>query len=262
MTSKLILLIFLFAVAVTSAQTPPAVSPMPLPALADVQQIDTTKNEFRFLTPGLITRMWPRFRPAEGGGAKATNFQFGTVTLKDGTVLKWRSSHFGNFTLYDDNSEQLFVMSTSLWDDFGERFVYIVITMLLFVLILGIFIAKRNQVEQLYLNSASGLTSDYLKFLAVRLLACLVFAALAYLLVQGPLQDLHDGVVEVQVGGGHRVPCSRLKNGRGPTVAEFGLLVIGSVLERSEIRRPSAHRSGAARRRYFPACLRSSSSSC
>ena len=205
---KAIFIIFLLTVSFALAQSLNTDEKFVLPKAEDIQQIDTTNNEFRYETPAHLLRNWPNLiaktpeitKPS--GNAKPDNYQFGTVTLKDGTIWKWRSSHFGNVTIYNESVEQFYIVDISVWTYFLGQAVYTIIFFLLFAVVLGLYVAKRRRPANVYMNQPSRFGRDYWAFLLVRLGAFILFGFLAYLLLQIPLQHLSDGVVEIHPRGG------------------------------------------------------------
>lgn len=163
-----------------------------LPKVEDVQKIETTNNEFRFQTPESLLRMLPNMTAKTPGNLKIPGYQYGTILLKNGTLLKWRSSHYGNVFLYDDEHEQLYTEDVSFWTYFLGKFVYTLASLVLFSFFLGYFIWRKKQPE----NDSGLFSRESLKSVGIRLLAFVLFVGLGYLLLQTPLQQINDGVLE------------------------------------------------------------------
>ena len=163
-----------------------------MPKVEDVQKIETTNNEFRFQTPESLLRMLPNMIAVTPGNLKVPGSQYGTILLKDGTILKWRSTHYGNVYLYDGEREQLYVEQESFWSYFLAKFIYTLTAVVLFSVFLGYFIWRKRQPA----GDSSFFSRDSLKTVGVRLLAFVLLAGLGYLLLQTPLQQINDGVLE------------------------------------------------------------------
>ncbi len=116
--TKLICLLFLLCFAALSARAFQNDGAIRLPEVEDVQKIETTNNKFRFQTPESLLRMLPHLTAYAPGKGKSQNYQYGTILLKDGSILKWRSSNPGNVTFYNDETEQFYFEDTSFWSDF------------------------------------------------------------------------------------------------------------------------------------------------
>ena len=192
--TKFIWLLFLLCIA--SAQLARAFQNddnLALPKVEDVQKIETTNNEFRFQTPESLWRMLPNMTAKTSGNLKIPGYQYGTILLKNGTLLKWRSSHYGKVFLYDDKHEQLYTEDASFWSYFLGEFVYTVASLVLFSFFLGYFIWRKKQPE----NDPGFFSRESLKSVGIRLLAFIIFVGLGYLLLQTPLQQINEGVLEV-----------------------------------------------------------------
>ena len=146
--TKFIWLLFLLCIA--SAQLARAFQNddnLTLPKVEDVQKIETTNNEFRFQTPESLWRMLPNMTAKTPGNLKIPGYQYGTILLKNGTLLKWRSSSHSNVFLYDDKHEQLYTEDASFWSYFLGKFVYTLASLVLFSFFLGYFIWRKKQPE-------------------------------------------------------------------------------------------------------------------
>jgi hypothetical protein len=190
-------LLLIFAICITG-QNKSNEESIVLPKPEDVQKIETTNNEFRYQTPESLLRQLPNLSAKTFGDSKSRDYQYGTITLKDGTVLKWKSSHFGNVFLYNDKTEQFYSEDVSFWSDFLGKFVYILTAFVLFTLLLIYFFNQRNHAD----DSLDQINSGYWKLLLIRISAFLVFVGFAYLLFQSPLQQFHDGIAVMDQKGG------------------------------------------------------------
>ena len=203
---KFICLLFLLCVASMSARALQTddVS-IALPKAEDVEKIETTKGEFRFQTPESLLRKLPNMIAVTPGNLKVSGYQYGTIRLTDGRILKWRSSSYGNVYLSDGKSEQLYVEDESFWSYFLSKFVYDLALLILFTVFLGNFIFQRNQPGSDFAGVSGFFSRDSLKITGVRMLAFLLFACLAYLLLQVPAQELNDGVIHFYPKGAGKV---------------------------------------------------------
>lgn len=166
-----------------------------LPRVEDVQKIETTDNKFRFQTPASLLRRMPRMITATPGNMKPAGYQYGTMLLKDGTILKWRSSSYSNVFLYDDKHEQLYVEDESFWSTSLGKFIYTLISFALFALFLIFYFDYlRHQPD-------GNFFSSFNRILFIRVAAFLLIAGFGYLLLIEPLQQINDGVQVTHLRG-------------------------------------------------------------
>jgi len=187
-TVKFICLIFLLGIAASqSARAFQNDGELALPKVEDVQKIETTNNKFRFQTPESLLRQLPHLTAVTTGNGKFSNYQYGTILLKDGTILKWRSSDYGNVFLYNDKTERLYVEDTSVWSAFLGKFVYTLASFMLFAFFLIFYFDHlRHQPD-------GGLFNSFNRIMCIRITAFLLLAFLGYLLLLEPFRQISDG---------------------------------------------------------------------
>ena len=164
-----------------------------LPSSHDIDTIETTDNAFRFYTPASLRRILPQLVPTEHGSVKPPGYQYGTITLKDGTKVRWKSSHFGNVTIYDDVHEQFYLEQESFLDRSLGPLTYFVVSLVAFALFLFVFMDKRIRLTEGSTQLDELIKKDYWKIMLQRILAFAFFVLLAYLILKTPLQRINDG---------------------------------------------------------------------
>ncbi|MEO6654812.1 MAG: hypothetical protein ABIO36_01905 [Pyrinomonadaceae bacterium] len=185
-----LLLLFFISIFGVGSQVKANIS---VPEIQDIGNIETTNNQFRFYTTNSLRRMLPRLSPVTHGTKEPPGYQYGTITRKDGSIIKWKSSHFGNLILYDDGGEQFFVEKSNFWDlDLG-LLTYSILSLAAFVVWLLFFLGKRYQSPNNLSFDPKSIRKDYWKIFLFRIAAFAMFAFLAYLTLQGPLQTIDDG---------------------------------------------------------------------
>ena len=201
--------LFLLCSLSPSARAFQTVGSVALPKVEDVEKIETTNNKFRFQTPESLLRMLPNMIAVTPGNKKPAGYQYGTILLKDGTILKWRSSSYGNVFLSDGKAEQLYVEDESFWSFFLGKFVYTLVSFTLFALFLiYYFDYLRHQPVGDSVNVSNRINSDYARILCIRIAAFTLLCGLGYLLLLQPMQQISDGV-----------QVSHLKGQRSPYIS-------------------------------------------
>lgn len=201
--SYLSIIFLCFAAAAARSQS--IVPDVPVPKVQDIETIDTTNNKFRFGTSASILRMLPHLTAKETGPFKPpeeqSKYQFGTITLKDGRMLKWRSSHFGNIYLTDGVNGTFYVEEVSFWAFSMGQFVYAFAVFAIFSAFVTFFFNKRRELRFAGSSGVQNDRRDRRRTIAIRVAASLALLVLAFLLFQEPVRQIRDGVAEMHGKG-------------------------------------------------------------
>lgn len=183
-----------------------------LPKVEDVQKIETTDNKFRYQTPESLLRILPHLTLRMTGKFKkdhgnAYQNQYGTITLKDGTILKWRSSAHTIVSFYNDKSEQVYyVESETIWSFVLTTTLPIFGIIVIMCLLAGFSNYKRSNPDSRFIRFYNRISNNLIGYIVIRTLVSSPIFYLGYLLLIGfgSLQAISDGVFEVTTrsGGG------------------------------------------------------------
>ena len=183
-----------------TVETPQTENTFTLPKAEDVQKIETTNNKFRYQTPESLLRILPHLTLEMAGKFKkqqGDKNQYGTITLKDGTILKWRSSSRTIVSFYNDKSEQVYVVeSKTFWSFFLARFLPILALCVIAVLLAGFSNYKRSNPDSHLIRFYNRINNNLIGYIIIRTLVSLPIFYLGYLLLIGweSLQEISDGV--------------------------------------------------------------------
>lgn len=173
-----------------------------LPKVEEVQKIETTNNKYRFQTPESLLRKLPNMIAVTPGNLKVPDYQYGTILLKDGTVLKWRSSSYNKIILYNDKTEQAYFEDESFWSLFFGKFVYTLVSFGLFAFFLVYYFDYlRHQPGGDSVNAFNRNNYDRARIWCIRIAAFFLLAGLGYLLLLEPIQQISDGVQVTHLKG-------------------------------------------------------------
>jgi hypothetical protein len=78
-----------------------------IPKIEDIKRIKVEKSDGNWFTPDSLLKLLPKFKP--GGGYKTKMlWQHGTIKLKNGKVLKWRTYNRRTLVLFTRDKEKYF----------------------------------------------------------------------------------------------------------------------------------------------------------
>lgn len=207
--SKIVFAVITFGTLIQISQAFQTNSQLSLPKIEDVQKIETKENKqnYRYYTPESLMRILPHLAAGNVKAKEFPEYQYGTITLKDNTILKWRSTSDKNLIIYDDQTEQTYLLDEfyiretvlgSFWLKLFSAFLFI--AGISAILIFYDYSVKYPESRPTRFHNQ--MNTHRIASVSIRILAASLIFYLGYSLLSESLRAVNDRVIRGTLGKG------------------------------------------------------------